>query len=123
MSTALRKFKTELTGREALRREKQRLESEPKKVKRQQLMASVADTGSKLLVSAPVVASPYMTTVEAAQYLKLSRQFLEGARWRDDGSGPSYIQLGRAVRYNRATLDAWMAANVYPAERARANTK
>ncbi len=40
----------------------------------------------------------YLTTVEAANYLKLSRQFLEIARHRGDGSGPQYIKLARAVR-------------------------
>ena len=62
-------------------------------------------------VSAPIVASDYMTTTEAAAYLKLSRQFLEGARYRGDGSGPAYIKLERAVRYRRSVLDAWMAAH------------
>jgi excisionase family DNA binding protein len=53
----------------------------------------------------------YLTTTEAAQYLKLSRQFLEVARHRGDGSGPSYIKLARAVRYRRSALDEWMAAH------------
>jgi Helix-turn-helix domain len=53
----------------------------------------------------------YLTTVEAARYLKLSRQFLEAARYRADGSGPAYIKLERAVRYRRSTLDAWMTAH------------
>jgi predicted DNA-binding transcriptional regulator AlpA len=53
----------------------------------------------------------YLTTVEAAKYLRLSRQFLEAARYRADGSGPAYIKLERAVRYRRSALDAWMAAH------------
>jgi hypothetical protein len=53
----------------------------------------------------------YLTTVEAARYLKLSRQFLEAARYRADGSGPAYIKLERAVRYRRSVLDAWMTAH------------
>ena len=116
MSTAIhtsasRKPEAEPTGREALRREKQRLKSEPRKTQRQKLMATVADTGGKLSVGAPVIASPYMTTAEAAQYLKLSRQFLEAARYRGDGSGPAYVKLERAVRYRRSVLDAWMSAH------------
>ena len=116
MSTAIhtsasRKPEAEPTGREALRREKQRLKSEPRKTQRQKLMATVADTGGKLPVGAPVIASPYMTTAEAAQYLKLSRQFLEAARYRGDGSGPAYVKLERAVRYRRSVLDAWMSAH------------
>ena len=116
MSTAIhtsasRKPEAEPTGREALRREKQRLKSEPRKTQRQKSMATVADTGGKLPVGAPVIASPYMTTAEAAQYLKLSRQFLEAARYRGDGSGPAYVKLERAVRYRRSVLDAWMSAH------------
>jgi predicted DNA-binding transcriptional regulator AlpA len=53
----------------------------------------------------------YLTTVEAARYLKLSRQFLEAARYRADGSGPAYIKLERAVRYRRSALDEWMTAH------------
>jgi excisionase family DNA binding protein len=48
----------------------------------------------------------YLTTTRAAEYLGLSRQFLEGARHK--GGGPAYIKLSRAVRYRRADLDAWM---------------
>ena len=53
----------------------------------------------------------YMTTEEAAAYLKLSRQYLEAARYRGDGSGPPYVKLERAVRYRRSVLDAWMSAH------------
>ena len=116
-TSASRKPEAEPTGREALRREKQRLKSEPQKTQRQKLMATVADTGGKLPVGAPVIASPYMTTAEAAQYLKLSRQFLEAARYRGDGSGPPYIKLERAVRYRRSVLDAWMSAHDHSPDR------
>jgi predicted DNA-binding transcriptional regulator AlpA len=53
----------------------------------------------------------YLTTAEAARYLKLSRQFLEAARYRADGTGPPFIKLERAVRYRRSELDAWMTAH------------
>jgi hypothetical protein len=53
----------------------------------------------------------YLTTLEAARYLNLSRQFLEAARYRADGSGPDYIKLERAVRYRRSALDEWMTAH------------
>ena len=59
----------------------------------------------------------YLTTVEAARYLKLSRQFLEAARYRADGSGPAYIKLQRAVRYRRSALDAWMRAHDHSPEK------
>ncbi len=48
----------------------------------------------------------YLTTAEAAEYLRLSKQFLEIARHR--GDGPPYIKLSRAVRYHRPSLDQWM---------------
>jgi predicted DNA-binding transcriptional regulator AlpA len=70
-----------------------------------------ADKNKAAKFSTPIVATDYMTTKEAAAYLKLSRQFLEGARYRGDGSGPAYIKLERAVRYRRSELDAWMAAH------------
>jgi len=50
--------------------------------------------------------NPFLTTVEAADYLRVSRQFLEIARHR--GSGPPYIKLARAVRYHKPSLDRWM---------------
>jgi Helix-turn-helix domain len=59
----------------------------------------------------PNVTGTYLTTAESASYLKLSRQFLEGARYRADGSGPPFIKLARAVRYRKTALDAWMAAH------------
>jgi predicted DNA-binding transcriptional regulator AlpA len=62
-------------------------------------------------IKEPVVADEYLTTPEAAAYLKLSRQSLEGARYRADGSGPRYIKLTRSVRYRRSALDAWMSAH------------
>jgi hypothetical protein len=105
-------------SREAQRRDKQRLETAvPKKVQRQKLLASIprkkrsAKTPTKVKLSAPIVVSQYMTTQEAAAYLNLSRQFLEAARYRGDGSGPAYIKLERAVRYRRSVLDAWMSAH------------
>ena len=48
----------------------------------------------------------YLTTTEAAHYLRMSKQFLEIARHR--GDGPPYIKLARVVRYHRPSLDQWM---------------
>ena len=48
----------------------------------------------------------YLTTTEAANYIRMSKQFLEIARHR--GDGPPYIKLSRAVRYHRPSLDDWM---------------
>lgn len=48
-----------------------------------------------------------LTTHQAAAYLGLSPNTLE--RWRWSGKGPSYRKLGRAVRYTREDLDAYLA--------------
>ena len=56
----------------------------------------------------------YLTTTEAANYLRMSKQFLEIARHR--GNAPPYIKLSRAVRYHRPSLDAWMLERNHSAE-------
>jgi predicted DNA-binding transcriptional regulator AlpA len=67
--------------------------------------------------SAASDARVYLTTPEAAEYLRLSKQFLEGARYRADGSGPPYIKLERAVRYRRSALDSWMTAHDHSSDK------
>ena len=53
--------------------------------------------------------SEYLSTAEAAEYLRVSRKFLETARCR--GDGPRFSKIGRSVRYARSELDAFMSAN------------
>lgn len=49
-----------------------------------------------------------LTTEEAAEIIRMSKSSL--ARWRAEGTGPAYVLVGgRAVRYRRADVDAWMA--------------
>ena len=48
------------------------------------------------------------STVAAARYVNLSPSTL--AKLRCAGGGPEYIKLGRAVRYERAALDRWVAS-------------
>ncbi len=51
----------------------------------------------------------YLNTTEAAAHLGVSRQFLE--KLRHTGGGAEYIRVTkRCIRYERAALDAWMAA-------------
>ena len=45
---------------------------------------------------------------EAAELLRLSPRTLQS--WRVSGGGPTYRKLGRAVRYDRSQLDAWVSA-------------
>jgi excisionase family DNA binding protein len=51
-----------------------------------------------------------LTTPEAAAYTRMSKPTLE--RWRLTGDGPIYVKLGKAVRYRRADLDAWLASKL-----------
>ena len=46
-----------------------------------------------------------LTSREAADELKVSESFLAKARMR--GTGPAFIQIGRAVRYSRAALETY----------------
>jgi hypothetical protein len=51
-----------------------------------------------------------LTPNEAAVELKVSESFL--AKSRMSGTGPAYIQMGRAVRYSRSELQAYTAARM-----------
>jgi excisionase family DNA binding protein len=53
---------------------------------------------------------PFLDTTEAARYLGLQPTTLEA--WRCRGEGPSFVKLGRAVRYRQADLDAWIESRV-----------
>jgi excisionase family DNA binding protein len=50
----------------------------------------------------------YMTPREAAAYLHTSPSTL--AKRRLSGDGPQFTRIGRAIRYLREDLDAWMAS-------------
>jgi excisionase family DNA binding protein len=45
---------------------------------------------------------------EAAEYLGVSKSFLDKARCH--GGGPNYMKFGAAVVYSVADLDAWMTS-------------
>jgi excisionase family DNA binding protein len=47
----------------------------------------------------------YHTTAYAAEYLGLSKRYLEALRL--SGGGPEYSSFGKAVRYTKQSLDAW----------------
>lgn len=53
----------------------------------------------------------YLTAQEAAEYTRLSVSYLAKLRMGTNPlEGPAFIQVGlRAVRYERSSLDAWMA--------------
>ena len=47
-----------------------------------------------------------MTTQEAADCLSFKRETLN--QWRIRKQGPPYVKFGKAVRYRREDLDAWV---------------
>ena len=53
----------------------------------------------------------YLTTAEAAAYLRLSRRTLE--KHRCIGTGPRFRKLGRMIRYTIPDLDKWASARLY----------
>jgi excisionase family DNA binding protein len=48
---------------------------------------------------------------EAAHLLAMSERTLEGLRLK--GGGPGFYRLGRAIRYRRSDLNAWVQARNY----------
>jgi hypothetical protein len=58
----------------------------------------------------PITLDPeaLLTEVDAADLFKLSIRTLQA--WRSKGIGPAFVRLGRAVRYRRADLLAWLNA-------------
>lgn len=50
-----------------------------------------------------------LSEAQTADFLKLSIRTLQS--WRLRGGGPGFLKLGRAVRYARADLEAWLAAS------------
>jgi predicted DNA-binding transcriptional regulator AlpA len=57
----------------------------------------------------PNFSSSYLNTKQAAHYVGLSESLLEKRRC--NGDGPTFSQIGKAVRYLTSDLDAWMQAN------------
>jgi len=56
-----------------------------------------------------------LTEVQAADVLNLSIRTLQA--WRIKGGGPSFVRAGRAIRYRRRDLLAWMDANTVASTR------
>jgi len=56
-----------------------------------------------------------LVEIHAADLLKVSSRTLQA--WRANRRGPPFIRAGRAIRYRRRDLIAWMDANtVSPSE-------
>jgi excisionase family DNA binding protein len=52
------------------------------------------------------MAAALLTQQQLADELQVSVRTLE--RWRQEGTGPVFIQVGRSPRYRRADIDAWL---------------
>lgn len=61
--------------------------------------------------SNPFAEPRFLTTVEAAKYLRLSIRTLEKCRYL--GGGPRFRKFGRIVRYTVADLDEWARARSF----------
>ncbi len=51
-------------------------------------------------------APPLLDNNQAADFLGLGRRTLEN--WRVRGDGPRFLRVGRAIRYARSDLEAWL---------------
>jgi hypothetical protein len=58
-------------------------------------------------------ANPFLTPVQAGDFVKLSWRTLE--RMRQRGEGPPFRRHGRYIRYHIDDLEAWSRANTYKA--------
>lgn len=47
-----------------------------------------------------------LSEAEASQYIAMSRPWLRVQRMRE--TGPSYLKIGRAIRYSVPDLDSWI---------------
>lgn len=63
------------------------------------------------LQSNPPAEPRFLTTLEAAKYLRLSIRTLEKCRYL--GGGPRFRKFGRIVRYTAADLDEWAKARSF----------
>ena len=50
-----------------------------------------------------------LNEVQAADFLNLSTRTLQA--WRLQNAGPSFVRTGRAIRYRKRDLIAWIEAN------------
>lgn len=57
---------------------------------------------------------PLFATDAVAKYLGVGIPAIE--RWRQIGTGPDYIKVGRLVRYRQSALDAWVAKRTVATE-------
>lgn len=54
--------------------------------------------------------SKMMTTAEVSALTRVPAETLRYYRWRGRGEGPISFKIGRTIVYERADVDAWIAA-------------
>ena len=54
------------------------------------------------------ITSPTLKDPEAARYIGMSESWLRQSRMRGNPDAPPYIKIGKAVRYLKIDLDAWL---------------
>jgi excisionase family DNA binding protein len=69
----------------------------------------------------PTDSDALLYPAEAAHLLAMSDRTLEGLRVK--GGGPRFYRLGRAVRYRRRDLNAWIEARNYTSTAGAGNAK
>jgi excisionase family DNA binding protein len=47
-----------------------------------------------------------MTTDELSEFLRIPRASIY--RWRQDGSGPKAVRVGKHLRWRRSDVEAWL---------------
>ncbi|WP_354211758.1 MULTISPECIES: helix-turn-helix domain-containing protein [unclassified Bradyrhizobium] len=62
-----------------------------------------------LAAQRPIDPDALIAEVQAADFLKISIRTLQA--WRCRGAGPAYVRVGRAIRYRRRDLLAWIEVN------------
>lgn len=65
---------------------------------------------SALKFPSPAGQGPYFNTPEAADYLRVSKRWLE--KLRTVGGGPIYSNPGDRVIYRQSDLDTWIAQHL-----------
>lgn len=58
--------------------------------------------------SGQILVSPLMDSREVAAYLKVSESTL--SRWRAEGKGPPFMQMGGVARYRFDAVEEWLAS-------------
>ena len=52
------------------------------------------------------MSNDFLTTADLAEWIKVSPGTL--VDWRYKGIGPTYVHVGKAVRYRRAAVEQWI---------------